>query len=138
MKKIYAILLATVLLISTAFPAQAALPDQPAVPMYNYIDSYNVNLSIDKTTGIASCSASCYTSSDNTVEIEYRLQRYMGSYWGTVKSWTSTGTYFASLSKSWAVNSGYTYRGYAIYRVYNSAGTLLETGSATKTFSYYS
>lgn len=137
MKKVYAILLATILLISTAFPAQAALPDQPAVPLYNYIDAYDVNLSIDKTTGIASCSASCYTSSNNTVEVEYRLQRYMGSYWGTVKTWTSSGTSVASLNKSWAVYSGYTYRGYAIYRVYNSAGTLLETGSATKTFSYY-
>jgi hypothetical protein len=136
MKKIYALILVTVLLISTAIPANAALPEQPAVPYYNHIDSYSVNLTINQNSGVASCTATCYTAGSNTIEIEYNLQRYLGSYWGTVKTWTSSGTSYASINQSWAVYSGYTYRGKATYRVYNSAGTLLETGSATKTYSY--
>ena len=136
MKKIFALLLATILLISTALPAHAALPDPPVSPQYNYIDACNVNLTINTSTGIASCSASCYTTTSNTVEVEYKLQRYLGSYWGTVKTWTTSATSYASLNQSWAVYSGYTYRGKATYRVYNSSGSLLETGSAAKTYDY--
>jgi len=136
MKKIYSIILTIIVLFSMVIPAYAALPDPPISPQYNYIDAYSVNLTINQSSGIASCSATCYTSSSKTVEIEYNLQRYMGSYWATVKTWTSSGTSYASLSKSWAVYSGYTYRGKATYRVYDSSGNLLETGSATKTYSY--
>jgi hypothetical protein len=135
MKKIFATLLVAVLLIATAFPAHAALPDPPISPQYNYIETYGVGLSINESSGIASCTASCLAASKK-VEIEYQLQRYMGSYWGTVKTWTSSATSYASLSQTWAVNSGYTYRGKATYRIYDSAGNLLETGSATKTYSY--
>lgn len=136
MKKIFAIILATVLFVLMVTPVYAALPDPPITPQYNYIDTYSVGLSIDKSTGIASCSASCYTTTNNTVKIEYDLERYMGSYWATVKTWTSSGTSYASLNKSWAVYSGYTYRGFATYSIYNSAGNLLETGSASKSYAY--
>lgn len=136
MKKIYAVILATVLFVLMVTPAYAALPDPPIVPQYNYIETCDVGLSINKSSGIASCTASCYVATNNKVEIEYKLQRYMGSYWGTVKTWTTSATSYASLSQSWAVYSGYTYRGKATFRVYDSAGNLLETGSVTKTYSY--
>ena len=136
MKKILAILLASITLFSLAFPTQAALPDSSASPRYNYIETYDVDLTINKTTGIASCSASCFVYGNNTVRIEYQLQRYMGSYWATVKTWTSSGTSSTSLRKTWAVTSGYTYCGEAIYRVYDSSGNLLETDSKSKTYYY--
>ena len=136
MKKIFVILLATILLFSMVIPAYAALPDPPASPQYSYIETYDSGLSINQTTGIATCSASCFVYGNNTIKIEYVLQRYMGSYWGTVKTWTSSGTSYASLSKSRTVDSGYTYCGDITFRVYNSAGRLLETGNVTETYSY--
>lgn len=136
MRKIYVILLVTILLISMAIPAHAALPDPPVTPQYDYIETCRVGLSINESSGIANCTASCYVATNNKVEIEYKLQKYMGSYWATVKTWTTSATSYVSLSQSWAVYSGYTYRGYATCRVYDSAGNLLETGSVSKTYSY--
>ena len=136
MKKICAILLVIIMLLSTTLPAYAALPDPSITPQYNYIETCRVGLSINESSGIASCTASCYVATNNKVEVEYKLQRYLGSYWGTVKTWTSSATSYASLSQSWAVYSGYTYRGKATYRVYDSAGNLLETGSESKTYVY--
>lgn len=136
MKKICAFLMATILLVLTGIPVHAAIPDYPVSPQYNIIDTCDVDLIINRNSGIACCSASCYTTENYRVVIEYKLQRYMGSYWGTVKTWTSSGTSYASLEQTWAVSSGYTYRGYATCRVYDSAGNLLETGSVTKTYSY--
>lgn len=136
MKKIFVILLATILLFSMVIPAYAALPDPPISPQYKYINSYSVVLDINKSSGIASCSATCYALDVDKVEIVYKLQRYTGSSWTTINTWTASGTSYASLSKSATVSSGYTYRGKATYRVYDSAGNLLETGSATKTYSY--
>lgn len=136
MKKIFVILLATILLFSMVIPAYAALPDPPISPQYNYIDSYSVVLNIDKNSGTASCSANCYAPNAKKVEIEYKLQRYMNSYWTTVTTWTASGTSYASLSKSATVSSGYTYRGKATYRIYDLSGNLLETGSTYKTYSY--
>ena len=106
------------------------------MPRYNYIDNNSVGLTIDNASGIASCEARCYTSSGYTVRVDAHLQRYMGTYWVTLQSWTKTATGNAKAQGSWAVYSGYTYRTYAEFSIYNSAGTLLETGTNYKTVSY--
>ena len=136
MKKVFVILLATIMLFSMAIPAYAALPDPPVSPQYKHINSYSVVLDINESLGVASCYATCYQLGADTVEIEYKLQRYTGSSWVTIKTWTSTGTTYASISKTWPVSSGYTYRGKAIFRVYDSSGNLLETGSTSRTYIY--
>ena len=136
MKKICAFLMATILIVLTGIPVHAAIPDYPVSPQYSIIEACDVDLIINRSSGVASCYASGYADGTYRVVIEYKLQRYMGSYWGTIKTWTSSGTSFASLEQTWAVSSGYTYRGHATCWVYDSAGNLLERGSVSKTYSY--
>jgi len=59
-----------------------------------------------------------------------------GSAWTTLKNWTASGTTYASLNKVWAVNSGYKYRVYATFRIYDSNGTIVETATNTDTYNY--
>ena len=136
MKKVFAILFATIMLFSMAIPAYAALPDPPASPQYTYINSYDVGLIINRATGTATCSATCHASNVSSVEIEYKLQQYTGSYWKTIKTWTSYGTYSVDFRTSSTVSSGYDYRGKATYRVYDSSGNLLERASFSETYAF--
>ena len=136
MKKVFAILFTIIMLFSMAIPAYAALPDPPASPQFTYITSYDVDLTINRATGTASCSATCHASNASRVEIEYKLQQYTGSYWKTIKTWTSYGTTSVYFSNSSTVTSGNNYRGKATYRVYDSSGKLLESGSASETYAF--
>lgn len=136
MKKVFVILFATILLFSMAIPAYAALPDSPVSPQYKYINSYDVDLTINRSTGTALCSATCYAPNVSRVEIEYKLQQYTGSSWTTIKTWSSYGTTSVYFSNSSTVTSGNNYRGKATYRVYDSSGKLLETGSASETYAF--
>lgn len=139
MKKALTLILAFVMLISTAVPSFAAVvPDGDTIisPQYTYIDTLAANLTIDKNTGIASCRAYCYTTSNHNVEIECSLQRYVGAIWTPLKTWTASGTYYASIDQDWAVYKGYNYRIYVTYRIRTTAGALLESTTVTRYYAY--
>lgn len=137
MKKVLSVILALMTLIAATVPAFAAAPDISVVsPQYTYIQTINIGLDIDETTGIATCSASCYATGNYTVEIEYQLQRYKDSKWEPVKTWTASGTLYVRLKQYWAVYSGYTYRAYVTVRIRNASGGLLENAVHTKTYYY--
>lgn len=112
----------------------AATPNGEMIqPRLSKLTSLNATLDID-----ASGRATCYSSardSDRTdsVSLYMELQRSSnGSSWTTVKSWSTTGSSFVSLTQSWYVNtSGYSYRVVATASVYNSAGTFVESVTAT-------
>ena len=136
MKRLVSLILAVILMMSLAAPCLAAEADETVIqPRYTHITTNKVDLVIDETTGIAHCSANCYTAGNYTVEVQYKLQRYAASTWATFKTWTSTGNRYASVSQTWAVYSGCTYRGFATFYVRDSAGNLLEV--ATSSASYY-
>lgn len=86
--------------------------------------------------GVATCRSSCHATSGYTISIECKLQRYTGTSWSTVKTWTTSANRYASISQTWTVPSGYTYRVYSTFRIYNSSGTLLETGTNSKSYAY--
>lgn len=133
MKRIFAAILTIVMLAVMAVPAFAAVPENTVVsPQYTYIQSNYANLTINESTGGATCTSSCYATSGYTVSIECKLQRYTGTSWSTVKTWTTSANRYASISQTWTVPSGYTYRVYSTFRIYNSSGTLLETGTNSK------
>lgn len=137
MKRIFATILAFVMMAVTAVPAFAAVPGDTVVsPQYTYIQSNYANLTINESTGVATCTSSCYATSVYTVSIECKLQRYTGTSWSTVKTWTTSANRYANISQTWTVPSGYTYRVYSTYRIYNSSGTLLETGTNSKSYAY--
>ena len=137
MKRILSVICAIVMLAVMAVPAFAAVPEDTVVsPQYTYIKSNSVNLTINESTGVATCTSSCYATSGYTVSIECKLQRYTGTSWSTVKTWTTSANRYASISQTWTVPSGYTYRVYSTFRIYNSSGTLLETGTNSKSCAF--
>lgn len=137
MKRILVLFLALAILSSMAVPVFAAVVDDPVIsPQYTYIKTNSVNLTIDTDTGVATCTSSCYATSGYTVSIECRLQRYTGSSWTTLKTWTSSAIRYTSIAETRTVTSGYTYRVYSIFRIYNPSGVLVETGTNNKTCIY--
>lgn len=135
MKRAITAFLVLVLMLSLSMRSMAAQVEEDTVsPQYTYISSNSVSLVINENTGIATCSAYCYTVGTYTVEVECRLQRYTGSMWTTIQTWSASGAGHASLTKNWAVYSGCTYRAYAIYSVRDSAGNLLESDTGSKTY----
>ena len=137
MKRIYILGLAVLMVFSLVIPCFAAeVAETTITPRYTYIGVNKVGLTINETTGIAQCSSYCYTDGTYTVEVVCKLQKYAGGFYSTVKTWSSSGTSYASVHKSWAVYSGYTYRLYAIFYVYDSAGKLLESATSSASYNY--
>ena len=137
MRRIFTSILVIVLLMVSILPCFAAETDTPIVtPRYTHINNNAVDLDINTTTGVANCFASCYAPGNYTVKVECKLQRYQGGFYSTIKTWTSSGNELAYVNANWAVYSGYTYRVYAIFYVYNSAGKLLESATSSASYNY--
>ncbi len=137
MKRICCVVL-VLCLVAMFAPSVFAVPnDMPMVsPRFVAIDTTTVGISIDEDTGIASCDAQCIAQDDYTIRVECKLQRWNGSSWVTIKTWTNTDTYIAYVAEDWAVYKGYNYRVYATFYVYDENGTLLETFSSYDSQSY--
>lgn len=115
--------------------AQEILTDE-ITPMYEEISALQANLSISS--GSASCSGRIRaTDQTQSSKLSLSLQKRASgsSTWTTVATWTDTasGTSYAVVSKSISVSRGFSYRVRATGRVYNSNGTLLETGTKYST-----
>ena len=137
MRRVLTIMLVIALLIGSVLPCLAADADTPVVtPRYTHINNNKVNLTINETTGVATCYASCYAMGDYTVKVECKLQRYQGGFYSTIKTWTNSGSEYASVYKNWAVYSGYQYRVYAVFYVYDSADNLLESATSSASYNY--
>lgn len=127
MKRFFCIILAVMLLAALAMPAMAAEEESVISPRYSYIEGLSASLAINSW-GLTDCYASSVVFRGDSVVLTCSLQQYNGSYWTTVKSWTSTDKPSAAIAKNYGVYSGYTYRVKASCSVYNSSGTLLESG----------
>ena len=99
-------------------------------PQFTYISFLIPGLSINSS-GKASCSGltSTYNSS-HTIKLTIELQKSSASGWGTIKSWSATGSgpNTIDIYKEYYVAHG-TYRVCATAKVYNGYGTLLESQS---------
>lgn len=135
MKRILSLFLVCTLLLSLALPVSAAVID-PVQPCFAYIRSTYVSVSVNQSMGIANCYADCSANSGVTIVISGTLQQNKNNEWEDVKSWVRTGSGFVSLDKQWAVYSGYQYRLYVTYKIYNSAGILLESHTSYDTCTY--
>ena len=127
MKRILAMILVLAMLVSMLTLTVMAEGETTIMPRYSYIDVINSRLSISSS-GLASCNANSGFSGGASQKLICELQRYNGSTWTTVKTWTKTSTYSANIAKQYAVYSGYTYRLRTTCRVYNSSGTIVEIG----------
>lgn len=131
MKRIISFLLAMILAFSFAFTVSAQEQAQtPIMPRYAYIAATLVDISINQSTNVTTSEAHFITyDADLELQVEVKLQRYNNSKWNTVKTWTGSGYGDAYVGEKWAVPSGYTYRAYATFRVYDSDGNLIESVS---------
>ena len=129
MKRFCCAILAFAVIIACVIPAMGAVIEQPVSPKYTYIAKLSAALSINKNTGVASCGGSCSAPGGASIKLTCRLQRYNGSSWTTVNTWSTTATQATAINKYSAVASGYTYRVRITCSVYNSSGTLVESGT---------
>lgn len=137
MKRMCCALIVLCLMASFVPAAFAAQENEATVfPRLVAIAANSVDIDIDEETGVANCDAQCIAKSNYTVKVVCKLQRWNGSSWTTLKTWTNTDTYAAYVAESWAVYKGYTYRVYATFYVYDANGTLLETVSSYDSQSY--
>ena len=128
MKRILCLILAMLLIMLSVTPALAAENESSVMPRYSYIAKMYSGLQIGKL-GLSACQANCYAEGADSVALTAKLQQYNGSTWTTVKTWTATGTDIATISKNYAVPSGYTYQLRVTCAVFNASGTLIETGT---------
>lgn len=128
MKRLLCLILTLTLLMLVATPVLAAESEVAVTPRYTYIARIYSHLTISNTTGLSACQAHGYSPTASSVKLTCRLQRLNGSTWTTVKTWTTTGTDYVALDKNYAVAKGYTYRLSVSFSVYNTSGTLLESG----------
>lgn len=125
-KRILCVILTVALLMSgtSAFAGDVT-------PRYTGTSAIATDLSVSST-GKASCMASIVLYSGYTATLTMKLQQYNGSYWTT---WSTSDS--KSLSKSYYVSSGYSYRVVTSAKVYNSSGTYVETPSVTSATKSY-
>ncbi|TEB15564.1 hypothetical protein Psfp_02059 [Pelotomaculum sp. FP] len=136
MKKFICMWLLVLMAVLSPVPAYAADGTENAgaqgviTPKFTYISLLSPGLSINSS-GKATCIglASAYDSSHTTI-LTVELQKYTGSGWSTIKSWSasSTGTSVAVVEENYYVVHG-TYRVCATAEVYNASGVLLERKS---------
>ncbi|WP_368294542.1 hypothetical protein [Dehalobacter sp. TBBPA1] len=146
MKKIICMGFILLMAIFSAVPAYAAIDENnistqgsgTISPLFTYILQLNVGLNIDSS-GKAACmgDVSLY-SGTNRVDLTVQLQKFNGSSWSAIKTWTSSGVGMpgTTILQNYYVVSG-TYRVSATAKVYNSSGTLLETVTAYSPTSTY-
>lgn len=137
MKKKIKILLAAVLaiagLLSFSMAAEIA-------PRWSYVTAIDGTLGISSN-GTASVSAwgDALTKGVDNVELTASLQQYKNGSWSTIKSWSaSANSRLVTLAKqTYPVAHGYSYRLSITLKAYKGQ-TLLESGSTTREYGYFS
>lgn len=128
------LVLSLMLMLSLVTVANA---ESDIMPCYAYVSSLSASLSINS--GTAKAAGRIVADPSHEASITVRLQRQNSSgTWVTISSWTdsnSNGSSEAGGTK--AITSGYDYRVYVTGKVYNSAGTVIETVNKYSTTKSY-
>ena len=136
MKRFTAVSLVLILLCACAL----ITPAYAEASRFTYINTVGATLSINESSGIASCVASCRThNTSDSIRIVGSLQRYNSNSnsWSQIKSWTKTGSGNITLDKSYAVYSGYRYRFVATVSIFDSNGQVIESTTPTSYYNYF-
>lgn len=129
MRRLSCLILTAILLCTLVTPALAATENE-IMPLWDTINTVYACLTINETTGIATCTGTVSAKNNYSVEVDVALQILENGSWRTLKTWSASGTWDASCTKYYAVYRGYTYRVYVTGYVYNSSGAIIESGSA--------
>lgn len=134
MKKSICLVLSLLLVLFTATTASAGCT---ITPRYAYVSAISANLSI--TSGTARAVGKVANDQKLKTSIIVRLQReYSSGKWTTISTWTGSNESGASeAGGTKALMSGYNYRVYVTGKVYDSAGTVIETVESYSTTKSY-
>ncbi len=138
MKKVLLTTILTILLLSFTMQvsAQTEKRTEAITPMWINIMNISAYLSIDSS-GTATCSSDMLQSlSNGSCTLVMNLQKLNSGKWGTVATWTETGSIECSNIAYKDVTKG-TYRLSVTGKVYDGSGYLIETAtnySTTKTY----
>lgn len=135
MRRFFIFLLACSLLVCCTVSASATVLDN-VDPRYTNILDIQAILSINESTGIASCSGMVTARNVTPVKVNVYLQIQENGGWTTLKTWSSTGTTIATVAKGYAVFSGYTYRVNVVGFVYDANGNIIESASVSHSVYY--
>lgn len=137
-KKYISLVLAIILVCTAQFSVPAGAEEiQPVRPRYTYIDAIAANLSINSSTGLATCSGTGYAKgTDDVVSLSVQLQQCKNGNWYTLKAWSGSNTNMAVVSGQYYVYKGYTYRTKVTETVYDKNGNFLESTSCTHEQTY--
>lgn len=135
MKRVISIILAVLTVCVLATPALAAVKD-PVDPQYAHITSLYATIRIDSSTGLAKCSGAIRARKVTPVKIVVQLQQYKDGAWGTLQTWTNTGSFYASEVGYRYVLKGYTYRTKVTAFIYDESGKIIESASGTHQQTY--
>lgn len=144
MKKIITVCLFVIMVVFSVVPAfavdSASVSNKGSIsPMFVGISTMSASIDIDYL-GCATCAGSVSLSNNSySVNFTVALQRYNGSGWTTIKTWSDTGYGYDGtiIEGYYYVPSSGTYRTASTAKVYNSSGSLIETQtiySGTKTY----
>lgn len=104
---------------------------------FTYIDAVGAQISIDTSTGIATCTGIGYAkATDDVVLLTVQLQRCENNVWYTLKTWSGSDVNMAVVTGRYAVYSGYTYRTKVSMILYDSNGNYLESATGTQETTY--
>lgn len=127
MRKLFATILTFILLFNVCLlPVCAA--EQPTVQP-RYLDIYSFSIDLDISAGgTATCSTGVKTTTQtNTIDLTMELEKYNGTRWVVVKSWSDSFGPEADMTKYWAIPSGCDYRVYVGATVFDKNGNAVET-----------
>lgn len=131
MKKTINVLCAVLLIMLCVVPT-VTYASEDVMPLYDNINSVYANLNIDGSTGIASCTGMISAKNFYPVSVTVRLQMLENGDWKTLYTWSDNGTWSVTCDGYYAVYSGYSYRVIVQGYVYDSAGNIIESGSAVQ------
>ena len=114
----------TVALLTTSV---AASGNSAVQPRHTYINTVSASLTVNETTGTATCVATASAFTTPYVKVLCYLQRYQNGGWQTVKTWSNIDSITAVVDETWHVEYGYTYRVRVVGQALDSSYTILES-----------
>lgn len=130
MKRVISLIIAIVTLCVLLVPASAAVRD-PVELQYEHTRYVYAVLSINNTTGLATCGGDVCAKDFNPVEVVVQLQQLKDGVWRTLQTWTNTGTRYTEQTGIYYVMKGYVYRTKVTSFVYDDTGRIIESASCT-------
>lgn len=142
MRKVLTVVVMCSYLLLVSSPALAAevldvFTYETPTPRMAYIASASCDLYIDsKGTATVKSAVNGYQGTTTKVSIEASLQQCRNGKWVTLKSFSeSSNTYRTSLTKTYGVSKGYSYRVQSVIKAYS--GSSVETQTVTSNEAKY-